>query len=63
MPRPRRRRSAAGADAGVLHSDDFSSLRKGYWVVFAGQYPNQQAAQSAAEGKGGDAYARQVVPR
>ena len=54
---------AAGADAGVLHSDDFSSLRKGYWVVFAGQYPNRQAAQSAAEAKGGDAYARQVVPR
>jgi hypothetical protein len=54
---------AAGADAGVLHSDDFSSLRKGYWVVFAGQYPDQKAAQSAAEGKGGDAYARRVVPR
>ena len=54
---------AAGADAGVLNSDDFSSLRKGYWVVFAGQYANEQAAQSAAEGKGGDAYARRVVPR
>ena len=55
--------TAAGADAGVLHSDDYSSLRKGYWVVFAGQYPDQEAAQSAAEGKGGDAYARRVVPR
>ena len=54
---------AAGADAGVLHSDDYSSLRKGYWVVFAGQYADQEAAQSAAEGKGGDAYARRVVPR
>jgi hypothetical protein len=54
---------AAGADAGVLHSDDFSSLRKGYWVVFAGQYADPEAAQSAAEGKGGDAYARRVVPR
>jgi hypothetical protein len=54
---------AAGADAGVLHSDEFSSLRKGYWVVFAGQYADQKAAQSAAEGKGGDAYARRVVPR
>ena len=54
---------AAGADAGVLKSDDFSSLRKGYWVVFAGQYANQKAAQDAAEGKGGDAYARRVVPR
>jgi hypothetical protein len=54
---------AAGADAGVLKSDDFSSLRKGYWVVFAGQYDSRGAAQSAAEGKGGDAYARRVVPR
>ena len=54
---------AAGADAGVLHSDDFSSLRKGYWVVFAGQYPDQKAAQAAADGRGGDAYARRVVPR
>jgi septal ring-binding cell division protein DamX len=54
---------AAGADAGVLHSDDFSSLRKGYWVVFAGQYPDQKAAQAAAKGRGGDAYARRVVPR
>jgi len=54
---------AAGADAGVLHSDDFSSLRKGYWVVFAGRYPGQKAAQTAADGKGGGAYARRVVPR
>lgn len=54
---------AAGADAGVLHSNDFSSLRKGYWVVFAGQYPDQKAAQAAAKGRGGDAYARRVVPR
>ena len=54
---------AAGADAGVLHSDDFSSLREGYWVVFAGQYADLDAAQAAAKGKGGDAYARRVVPR
>jgi septal ring-binding cell division protein DamX len=54
---------AAGIEAGVLHSDDFSSLRKGYWVVFEGQYPSQKAAQSAAEGRGNDAYARRVVPR
>jgi septal ring-binding cell division protein DamX len=54
---------AAGPDAGVLHSNDFSSLRKGYWVVFAGQYPDQKAAQAAAKGRGGDAYARRVVPR
>ena len=54
---------AGGGDVGVLKSDDYSSLRKGYWVVFAGQYPSQGAAQSAAEGQGGGAYARRVVPR
>jgi hypothetical protein len=54
---------AAGTDAGVLHSNDFSSLRKGYWVVFAGQYPDQKAAQAAAKGHGDEAYARRVVPR
>jgi hypothetical protein len=54
---------AGGGDVGVLKSDDYSSLRKGYWVVFAGQYPSQSAAQTAAEGRGGGAYARRVVPR
>jgi hypothetical protein len=54
---------AAGPDAGVLHSNDFSSLRKGYWVVFAGEYEDQKAALAAAKSRGGDAYARRVVPR
>ena len=56
-------RAAGGGDAGVLRSDDFSSLRTGYWVVFAGQYPSRAAAQSAAEDRGSGAYARRVVPR
>ena len=47
----------------MLHSDDFSSLRKGYWVVFAGQYPSRSAAETAAESRAGGAYARRVVPR
>ena len=54
---------AGGGDVGVLKSDDYSSLRKGYWVVFAGQYPSQDAAQTAAGDRGGGAYARRVVPR
>ena len=54
---------AAGGDAGVLRSADYSSLRKGYWVVFAGQYTSRSAAQTAAEGRDGGAYARRVVPR
>ena len=48
---------------GVLESDDFSSLRKGYWVVFSGQYDSRSAAESAAESAGGEAYARRIVPR
>jgi len=56
-------RAAGGGEVGVLRSDDFSSLRKGYWVVFSGQYDSRSAAESAAEGATGDAYARRIVPR
>jgi septal ring-binding cell division protein DamX len=56
-------RVAGGSDVGVLHSDDYSSLRKGYWVVFAGQYTTRKQAEAAAKGRGDDAYARRVVPR
>ena len=57
---------AAGiSGAAILHSDDFPTLRPGYWVVFDGQYDtNEQAqAQAAADrGKGEftDAYPRFV---
>jgi septal ring-binding cell division protein DamX len=56
-------RAAGGSDAGVLHSDDYSSLRKGYWVVFAGQYASRKQAEAAAKGRGSGAYARRVAPR
>jgi septal ring-binding cell division protein DamX len=56
-------RAAGGRDVGVLESDDFSSLRKGYWVVFSGQYDSRSAAESAAESAGSGAYARRIVPR
>lgn len=59
----RKARAATTGSAGVLHSDDFSSLRKGYWVVFSGQYDTQKAAESAAQGTGAGAYARRIVPR
>ena len=45
----RKARAAGGSEIGVLKSDDFSSLRKGYWVVFSGQYDERSAAESAAE--------------
>ena len=54
----------AGITAGVLKSDDFSSLRPGYWVVFDGQFDSVEEATTRAEedrGKGfADAYPRFV---
>ena len=51
------------AGVGVLDSDNFSSLKAGYWVVFAGQYDSQSAATDALDGLDvKDAYVRHVVP-
>jgi len=51
---------------GVLDSARFSSLHPGYFVVFAGVYDSQAAAQSAiidAHQKGyGGAYPRRITP-
>jgi hypothetical protein len=41
-----REASDRGLDAGVLHSDDYSSLRPGYWVVFSGSFASQEAASA-----------------
>jgi septal ring-binding cell division protein DamX len=57
--------SSDGTSVGVLHSDDFSSLNKGYWVVFSGTYDSKSAADSALDGlkaKVPEAYVRHVVP-
>jgi type IV secretory pathway VirB10-like protein len=55
-----------GIDAGVLHSNDYSSLNPGYWVVFAGQYSSASEASSHIQeyaGKGfSGGYPRQVKP-
>jgi cell division septation protein DedD len=57
---------AAGiTTAAILHSDDFPTLNKGYWVVFDGQYDTVDQAQTQAgtdRGKAGfgDAYPRFV---
>ena len=51
------------AGVGVLDSDNFSSLKAGYWVVFSGQYDSQSAATDALDGLDvKDAYVRHVVP-
>ncbi len=52
----------AGRDAGILDSDDFSSLRPGYWVAWVGQFESQSRARSQAEEIGGEAYPRRVSP-
>jgi septal ring-binding cell division protein DamX len=58
--------SSDGTSVGVLHSDDFSSLNSGYWVVFSGQYDSKSAAQDALDSlksKVPEAYVRHVVPK
>jgi hypothetical protein len=59
-----RRAIRAGIPAGMLDSDDFSSLTPGYWVVFAGRTSSRAKAEQLAEryaDKGfADAYARFV---
>jgi len=49
---------------GVLHSDDFSSLKSGFWVVFAGRYDSQSKASDALDGiDAKDAYIRRIAPK
>jgi hypothetical protein len=59
-----REAKSRGIDAGVLHSNDYSSLNPGYWVVFAGQYATADQARShigdyASKGFSGG-YPRQI---
>jgi cell division septation protein DedD len=41
-----REAKSRGIDAGVLHSNNYSSLNPGYWVVFVGQYKTVGQARS-----------------
>jgi hypothetical protein len=51
------------ADVGVLRSDDFSSLKSGFWVVYSGQYDSQSEASAALDGiDAQDAYIRRIEP-
>lgn len=38
-----------GIQAGVLRSDDYSSLRPGYWVAYGGEFDSEDEAQREAE--------------
>jgi hypothetical protein len=51
--------------AGVLNSDNYSSLRPGWWAVFLGQYDDADSAKAAAADLRPSypgAYARYVAP-
>ena len=56
----------SGVTGSVLDSSQFSSLRPGYWVVYAGRYGSMAEATSAADQLHAqgypDAYARRVAP-
>lgn len=39
--------TAEGHPAGVLRSDDYPSLNKGFWVAYAGPYPDLSTATEA----------------
>jgi cell division septation protein DedD len=47
---------------GVLHSNDYSSLNPGYWVVFAGQFNSVGAARSKLDEYASNGFA-QAYPR
>ena len=55
-----------GKSVGILHSNDYSSLNPGYWVVWSGQYDSKSQATSAAKGlqsTAPGAYAREITPK
>jgi hypothetical protein len=47
----------AGYPTGVLHSDDYSSLKPGLWVAYAGPYPDHGAADDAVDSLAADGFA------
>jgi len=49
-------------DVGILNSDDFSSLKAGFWVVYAGQFDSQaEATEALDEIDAPDAYIRRIA--
>ena len=49
-------------DVGILNSDDFSSLKGGFWVVYSGEYDTQAEATDALDGiDAPDAYIRRIA--
>ena len=49
---------------GVLDSDQYSSLRPGFWAVWVGEYPTQETAAAASKRLASEfpgAYPREVA--
>lgn len=44
-----KRIASHGLNIGVLHSNNYVSLRPGYWVAFAGQFDSVDEAQQVAD--------------
>ena len=50
---------------GILHSNDYSSLAPGYWVLWSGQYDTSNQATKASkdlQSQAPGAYPKQVKP-
>jgi hypothetical protein len=46
----------SGYDAGVLRSDDHTSLEPGFWVAYVGPFPDTAGAQAAVDQLASDGY-------
>ncbi|MCC5947543.1 MAG: hypothetical protein JJT89_03715 [Nitriliruptoraceae bacterium] len=57
----RRRADAAGDEVVLLWSTHYPSLTPDLWVVAAGPFPDQDAADAEAQRRGGGAYVRGLV--
>jgi hypothetical protein len=51
------RAADAGYPTGVLRSDDYPSLRPGFWVAYAGPYSDQAAAEAGSAELAADGFA------
>ena len=49
-------------EVGILDSDDFSSLKGGFWVVYSGEFDSQaEATEALDEIDAPDAYIRRIA--
>lgn len=53
--------AAKGYPTGVLHSDDYPSLKPGLWVAYAGPYPDARAAEAAIDALAADGFSGAYV--